>query len=243
MCALGHYLEEEGVATTLIGLVGLHCAFMRPPRALWVPHELGRPLGAPNNPALQRATLMAAVDLLIAEGGPSLIADFDLEAPPEQDWRCPFETEPASPWPDDAIEQGRLLLAEFSLALPWHRRANVHLGRTTVGLAGLAEAAIGDHIAAAHTAIALGRDLPASPIRGLHRMQALRFAIDDLKACYMEAAAAGGGQPSSRQINGWFWRRTVAGQTLFALRENSIRYQSNVVQAIGESSLIPEEYL
>ena len=243
MCALGHYLEAEGVATTLIGLVRKHCETMRPPRALWVPHELGRPLGAPNNPALQRATLMAALDLLVADGSPSLIADFDREAPPEEDWQCRFETAPVARWPVDPIEAGRLLQAEFRRVIPWHQRARTRLGHTTVGLAGLAEETIGDHIAAAHIAAASGKDLPASPIRGLHRAQALRFAVDDLKACYMEAAAAAGGQPSSRQINDWFWRQTVAGQALFALRESCMRCQDNVVRETGGHSLIPEAYL
>ena len=196
MCALGHYLEEESVATTLIGLVRLHCEIMRPPRALWVPHELGRPLGPPYNPTLQRATLKAALDLLVVDGSRSLITDFDREAPPEEAWQCPFETEPVVRQPVDPIEAGRLLQAEFRRVIPWHQRAKLRLGRTTVGLAGLAEEAIGDHIAAAHIAVASGKDLPASPIRGLHRMQALRFAVDDLKACYMEAAVADGGHPS-----------------------------------------------
>ena len=127
--------------------------------------------------------------------------------------------------------------------MPWHQRARVRLGRTTVGLAGLTEEAIGDHVAAAHIAIASGKELPASPIRGLHRMQALRFAVDDLKACYTEAAVADGGQPSSRQINDWFWRQTVAGQALFALRQGCMRHPEKLVREIGGSKSIPAEFL
>jgi hypothetical protein len=185
---------------------------------------------------------MAALDLLVADGSPSLITDFDREASPEEDWQCPFKTEPVAQWPVDPIEAGRLLQAEVRRVIPWHQRARNRLGRTTVGLAGLTEEAIGDHIAAALVAVTSEKDLPASPIRGLHRMLALRFAVDDLKACYMEAAVADGGQPSSRQVNDWFWRQTVAGQALFALRERCMRSQDNVVREIGEGSLIPEEY-
>lgn len=243
MCALGHYLEAEGIATTLTGLVRLHCETMRPPRALWVPYELGRPLGSPNDPALQRAVLMATLELLVAEGGPSLITDFDREAAPEEDWQCAFETERVYPWPDDPSAQGRLLVAEFHRMLTWRQRAKAKLGRTTVGLARLAEKTIVDHITDAYEAIASGKELPVSPIRGLHRMQALRFSIDDLKACYMEVAAVGDGRPSSRHINEWFWQQTVAGQILFALRETCMRNENNVVRVIGEGSLIPEEYL
>ena len=242
MCALGHYLEAEGVATTLVGLVRLHCVTMRPPRALWVPHEMGRPLGAPNNRALQRATLMAALDLLVADGGPALLTDFADEAPGEEDWRCPFDTEPVARWPVDPVEAGRLLVAEFHRVLAWRPRALSRLGRTTVGVAGLKEEALGDHVAAGHIAIASGKDLPASPIRGLHPMQALRFAVDDLKACYTEAAVADGRHPSARQLNGWLWRRTVAGQALLALREGCLRHAERVVREIGGHALIPREY-
>jgi hypothetical protein len=243
VCALGHYLEAEGLATTLIGLVRLHCEVMRPPRALWVPYELGRPLGPPNDPATQRTILMTALQLLVAEGGPSLITDLDRELPPEVEWHSQFKTEPVAQWPDDPIAASEFLRAEFRRAIPQYQRGRARLGHTTVGLASLAEEAIGDHIAAGYIAVATNKDLPASPIRGLHRMQALRFAIDDLKACYMEAAVAGGGQPSSRQLNNWFWRQTVAGQALFALREGCIRCRDNVVRKIGEDNLIPEAYL
>ena len=97
-------------------------------------------------------------------------------------------------------------------------------------------------ITLAHIAISSGTDLPASPIRGLHRMQALRFAVDDLKACYTEAAAADGRHPSARQLNGWLWRQTVAGQALFALRAGCLRHDDRRVREIGGHALIPTEY-
>ncbi|MBT5161958.1 MAG: hypothetical protein HOL89_19300, partial [Alphaproteobacteria bacterium] len=49
MSALGHFLEEEGIATTIISLIRVHSEKVRPPRSLFVPFELGRPLGAPND--------------------------------------------------------------------------------------------------------------------------------------------------------------------------------------------------
>jgi hypothetical protein len=39
---------------------------------LWVPFELGRPLGLPDDPALQTRVLVAALKLLEAEKGPVL---------------------------------------------------------------------------------------------------------------------------------------------------------------------------
>ena len=44
----------------------------------------------------------------------------------------------------------------------------------------------------------------------------LRFAVDDVKAYYLEAAAAGAGRPSSRQLGDWFWNKTAAGAAIHA---------------------------
>ena len=49
--ALGHYLERGGVPTTQISLIREHTERIRPPRALWVPFELGRPFGVPHDAA------------------------------------------------------------------------------------------------------------------------------------------------------------------------------------------------
>ncbi len=40
---------------------------VRPPRSLWVPFRHGYPLGAPNDPALQRRVMTAALRLLEKE--------------------------------------------------------------------------------------------------------------------------------------------------------------------------------
>ena len=51
MSGLAKFLEDEGLATTLIALVREQAADVAPPRALWVPFELGRPFGAPDDGA------------------------------------------------------------------------------------------------------------------------------------------------------------------------------------------------
>ena len=55
MGALGHYLEEEGIATVGISLIRPQTENTKPPRALWVPFELGRPFGPPSDPEFQNA--------------------------------------------------------------------------------------------------------------------------------------------------------------------------------------------
>jgi len=62
--ALGHYLEEEGIPTVAISLIRAQTENTKPPRALWVPFELGRPLGPPSDPAFQKRVILAALRLL-----------------------------------------------------------------------------------------------------------------------------------------------------------------------------------
>ena len=50
--------------TTGISLVREHTQQMQLPRFLWVPFELGRPFGAPNEPDFQRCVLRTALELL-----------------------------------------------------------------------------------------------------------------------------------------------------------------------------------
>jgi hypothetical protein len=56
----------------------------------------------------------------------------------------------------------------------------------------------------------------------------LRFAVDDVKAYYLEAAAAGAGRPSSRQLGDWFWNVTTAGAAIHALREACLASEDDV---------------
>ena len=70
MNALGRFLEDEGLATTGISLVREHSEWMAPPRILWVPFRLGRPLGRPGDAAFQHRVIDAALALLDAPSGP-----------------------------------------------------------------------------------------------------------------------------------------------------------------------------
>lgn len=63
MSALGHYLEEEGIATVVIALIRPQAENTRPPRALWVPFELGRPIGPPGDAAFQKRVILAALGI------------------------------------------------------------------------------------------------------------------------------------------------------------------------------------
>ncbi|MEJ0068274.1 MAG: hypothetical protein WDO24_05585 [Pseudomonadota bacterium] len=139
MSALGHYLEEAGVPTVAISLVRPQTERTRPPRALWVPFELGRPFGAPGDAAFQQRVVLAALRLLEAPRGPVLIEDFPDDDPARGAGpslaRAARQEHDADRTPDalaSALEQEASKLAQL------YADATAQQGnRTTVGLSGL----------------------------------------------------------------------------------------------------------
>jgi hypothetical protein len=67
----------------------------------------------------------------------------------------------------------------------------------------------------------------------------LRFAVDDVKAYYLEAGAAGVGKPSSRQLGDWFWNETAAGEAIYALREACLASQDERLKLIAGNFMVP----
>jgi hypothetical protein len=207
--ALGHYLEEEGIASVAIALVRPQAENTRPPRALWVPFELGRPIGPPSDAAFQKRVILAALGLLEAKKQASLIVDFPDDDPREASdpgWRAP-----SPPAPVEAFE------AEMQALAPLYAQSCTERARSTVGLSGLPPAEFGAYIAAW-----LRGESPASPVADMSPLLALRFAIDDLKAYALEAAIAGKTRPSSQQLGDWLWNQSACGAAICALRERLI---------------------
>ena len=225
MSALGHFIEEEGIATVAVALIRPQTEHARPPRALWVPFELGRPFGAPGDPAFQKRVLLTALRLLEAKTGPVLLADFSEDDPreaPDADWRPP-------------IGEARTdIETEIAALAPAYDRSRTERGRSTVGLSGLAPAE-----AAAYVAAWLRGPPPASPAPELSPMLCLRFAIDDLKAYALEAAIAGGGRPSSKQLGDWLWNETVTGAAIRELRRRLVADEDERAKLIAGMFLVP----
>ena len=234
MGALGQFLEEEGIATTQISLVREHTAAMHPPRALWVPFILGRPLGAPDDAAFQRRVLLAVLGLLEAKSGP-VLEDYpeDAPLPPASElegFACPFTLRRPPEHSDLAGELQR----EVAELLPWHELARKKRGRTSAGSSGLpAESAarfVTDFIA--HPSIPAYRE-------DLTRVGALRLACHDLKAYYFEAAAAQPGARAAKEAEQWFWRETVIGQVFFKLRLVCLSLEDKALRNFGAKNVVP----
>lgn len=242
MGALSHFIEREGIATTSISLIREHTEYMNPPRALWVPFYLGRPLGVPGDSDFQRDVLRATLNLLptLSEHG---IVDYPIEAPEDSfshTWACPVAFESG-----DADNLSGRLRAEVLGLAPWWREMYRARGRTSVGsCATLAAASDGDTgvpqraltLASFLSAIADGAAVDAIPslahsdsadpgealddVHWTHPMPfLLRHIVQDLRCYYQEAIASQPGavslgSPSHRALNDWIFKQTALGEVI-----------------------------
>jgi hypothetical protein len=235
--ALAHYLEAEGVPAVAISLIRLHTEKVRPPRALWVPFELGRPLGAPNDPTFQTRVIAAALGLLEAASGPVVLQDFPEDDPTTVDvpnWRPPFDLTAGMPDLADGAALVRALRHEVLAIAPFHERFVAANGRTTIGLSGLT---IDE--CAARLAASLSGAPPDTCDPAVNPVQVRRWVVDDLKAYYLEAMSADRAMPSSRQMQAWFWDRTLAARLIIALRRQLLASEDKRSQAVGRMNLVP----
>ena len=235
MSALGHYLEEEGVPTVAISLIRPQTENTKPPRALWVPFELGRPFGPPNDAAFQRRVMLTALRQLERERGPVIIEDFPEEDPrerPDPAWRPPLGK------PDlngaSAMRLAAVLEDESARVETLYRRAAEEPGRTIVGLSRLSIGEAGRYMASW-----LRGQNPESPNTEMSAPLVLRFAVDDLKAAYIEVALPGFAKPSSKQLGDWLWNDTAAGAAIFALRSMYLTSDDERLKAIAGLFLVP----
>jgi hypothetical protein len=233
--ALAHYLEDEGIPTVAISLIRPQTENTKPPRALWVPFELGRPFGPPNDPAFQKRVILAAFQLLDRESGPVIIEDFpddDPRAQPDPAWHPPFVPAAAADGSPETL--AAQLETEIPLLRGAHDRWFAQHGRTTVGLSGLSMTDCGCYVADW-----VRGNAPPSPRGGFSAPLMLRFAVDDLKAYYLEAGATGAAKPSSRQLGDWFWNETAAGAAIYVLREACLASQDERLKLIAGNFMVP----
>jgi hypothetical protein len=219
-----------------ISLVREHTEKINPPRALWVPFELGRPVGAPGEPAFQRRVVEAALALLQAPSGP-VLEDFPEDAPDNgpadySGWVCPVNLAPPPVAGDSGVENA--VRAEIDRLRPWYQFAREQRGRTTVGLSGLDVEAAARLLAGFAEEGGRSAAAPAA--------QALKFAAEDIKAWYLEAATARPGPSRSAVLTDWFWRETAAGGLVLRVAAACRKSDDAALKALGERSLVPRTH-
>lgn len=235
-------IETRGIATTVIGLVRHHLEKSKTPRSVFVPFQLGRPLGEPGDAAFQMRVLKHALGLLERTDGPVILEDFPDDPVGWRDvagWQPPFRLPVTSlPAHDDVRAWAAKLADEMMLVQPHYARNLAMRGRSTVGLSRQAPVAWPDF-----ASTFLGGALPIPPPGLPTPAIALRFLIDDLKAYYSEAAQSAGPAPASRQLDAWFWRETVAGSLLQELRKVGMASDNNALKTVAGRFFVPAPYV
>lgn len=241
MGALGHYLETQSVPATQISLIREHTETIRPPRALWVPFELGRPLGIPGNPDFQKRVVLAALELLVLEKGP-VLADFPDDIPVNtgssqgslDQLACPVNfarpsTEKTGT--EKLLDAFRQEMAEF--------RSWYDIGRRKRGYSAVI-------YFPPDNALQVFTDFMQDGLLKLPKTisspaLALRFAAQDLKAFYFESVMFRPDLtlPDDSGFNRWFWQKTAAGNVLKAVREKCRASNDPAFKMTGEMLLVP----
>ncbi len=240
--ALAHYLEDEGLPTVQISLIREHTEKIKPPRTLWVPFELGRPLGAPGDAAFQTEVLRSTLALLETPSGP-VLADFPKDAPTASDAPAVLACPVNFPAPvKDLTDTARLQQTfqhEIAELRSWYDLAVAQRGRTTATVSGLSPEAIGTFISDFLT-----DNIPDSPRDDLSALDVLKLAVEDLKAYYYEAVSAQPGQQhtASTALTDWFWHQTAAGQVMFTLQEQGKHRDDSSWKLFSQLLLIPHAY-
>ena len=224
--------------TTQISLIRPHTEIIKPPRALWVPFLLGRPLGEPNDPEFQKRVIRAALDLFERSSGP-VLEDFPEDAPShfgdargtgEGTWTCPVSFAR-----EEEADARRALALELWQLSSWYRMAWEKSRRTTVGVSGLDIPVAAGLLADAAQGLEVENPLPE-----LSWPTVLRLAAEDVKAYYLESIAAQpGADATAADLANWFWGQTKAGETLQALKKLALQSEDPEMQLLGSLLLVP----
>jgi hypothetical protein len=239
--ALANYIERAGVATASISLIREQSEAVNPPRALWVPFALGRPLGSAADPEFQKQVMRAALGMLATATQPT-IEDYPIEAPDEADagqWLCPVNFAVAE---DESVTAR--LLAEVTRLAPWSAETRAKRGRTLFGVTGAAPHQI-DAVARALGTLAEHGNLSEAPVEGIDwqfDMPILvRHLADDLRTFYHEAIAAqpGPDAPNHDALNDWIFDGTALGDALQQIAKH-LTEEGSPVSLLVRGLLIPE---
>lgn len=203
-----------------------------------MPFDLGRPFGAPGEPDFQRKVLRAALGLLERDDGPVILEDFPEDAPGQGDQAsmegmvCPIPLR--RPEIGDQSNICKQVEREIRELAPWRELFLANHGRSIVGVSKLPI----DQVVSA-----LGSILESGRAEGFGEDEqgfCLRYASEDLRNWFIEAASARpGGAASPQQLADWFWGETNAGALILALHPACLASDNAQFQRIAARALVP----
>ncbi len=208
-----------------------------------MPFELGRPLGAPNDPAFQKRVLLSLLRLLERADGPFIIEDLQDDAPESDDrvevLSCPVRFDESGDAHDPDPLKTRFK-REIQAMRSWYDMALKKRRRTTVGGSGIEMDSLGDFLFAF-----IKGDEPKSPRSDVDISVILKQAVEDLKSYYVEGITSQPGQEglSSKALQEWFWNETIAGEVLLELIKACSTSDNERIRMTGSYFLAPIEVM
>ncbi len=218
-----------------MSLVRKHTEALQPPRALWVPFMLGRPLGVPDDPAFQKRVVIAALKLLERNRGP-VLEDFPDDGPDRdvaEDTEgavCPVNF--SSSRTDMTVAE--TVVDEIAQLRIWHDLVTRRRGHTTVGVTGASMDEVARFIAAWADGSAKSNLRDGLPIA-----DALRQACEGIKTFYFEARIAQPGSHTSTTIGTRFWQETAAGRLFLHLQRTLENNSDPDIRDFARNFLVP----
>ena len=226
------------MATTGISLVREQTEAMRLPRFLWVPFELGRPFGAPNEPDFQRRVLGEALALIDRTDGPVVLVDFPDDAPAGDDdeipWVCPVTYTPVVV---DEPELVSAVRAEMAQLASWAQLAPAPAANTGLPLGEMVDR-LAALVASPGEATGGGGPIGEETVD----VEATRLMADDLRTWYLHAVAQQPGRASSHDRSDWFWRSTALAHLLGHVAAALVDHPDRRVRVFAERGVVPRDH-
>ena len=144
------------------------------------------------------------------------------------------ELQPSAPAGEGVPALAAALQEEIAQLRPWHDLATKRRGGTGVGVSGLSVEEAGAFLASL-----LATRPPENPRADLSLGQMLKFAADDLRTFYEEAATAQPGELSAGALQRWIHLQTIAGEVLLAAHRAGLASEDSTVRLVAEKLLIP----
>jgi hypothetical protein len=149
-------------------------------------------------------------------------------------WVCPVPMGLLSEEAPDPTGYLNGVLNEMNNLRDWYDLGKEKRGRTTVGVSGIE---VED---AARFIVSFLDDAPMeNPRSDLSVPDALKLALEDLRAYYFESAISQPGNASAREVAEWFWDETAAGKLFMALEPVLTASGDEKLHLLGERLLIP----
>ena len=212
---------------------------MKPPRALWVPFDLGRPFGAANQPEFQTRVLLAALQLLERKDGQPILEDFPEQAPVlETDVQIPL-TCPVNYFPDQDERPDSLgpILDELEQLKPWHEAYRRSRGKAASSVSGLELEQVIELLGE----LAAGNPAPEFKSE-LELREIIRLGCDDLRTWYSECMMGQPGRGTHKEIEEWFRTSTAAAHLIATAAQKLRSHNDRWISMLAERAMVPRIY-